>query len=240
MTRNQIEFWRLNETVRANKAVEAHNRAVLEYNYQVLEENKRANLAREAELHRSNVANEVHNERVRVDNFYFNSRQMAEQKRRNQESELMARRQLAELSKHNRASETAQFSQLKLQAMSLSNAARNTIEAERSNRANEQLNSLRIAETTRSNMRNEQTNLMHLNEQIRSNQASEAIRRQSNANTLRSLEEQMRHNRSVEAETSRHNLMDEKLQVLSMSLKTLGDTLKAQGLARSTGKYKIR
>lgn len=55
MTQNQIEYWKLQETLRHNQAVEAETERSARA---TLRETKRSNLAREAEAKRSNVSNE--------------------------------------------------------------------------------------------------------------------------------------------------------------------------------------
>lgn len=62
MTKNQLEFWGLQETKRANRASEAQKRAELEhkkrYDTSYLSETARSHLANEREAYRSNTANE--------------------------------------------------------------------------------------------------------------------------------------------------------------------------------------
>lgn len=55
MTQNQIEYWKLQETLRHNQAVESETERAARA---TLRETKRSNLAREAETKRSNVSNE--------------------------------------------------------------------------------------------------------------------------------------------------------------------------------------
>lgn len=55
MTQNQIEYWKLQESLRHNQAVEAEAERSARA---TLRETKRSNLAREAETKRSNVSNE--------------------------------------------------------------------------------------------------------------------------------------------------------------------------------------
>lgn len=56
MTQNQIEYWKLQESLRHNQAVEAESERAARAQ---LAETKRANKAREAETHRANAANEA-------------------------------------------------------------------------------------------------------------------------------------------------------------------------------------
>lgn len=90
MTANQIAYWSLDETKRANLAREA--------------ETNRANLARETETHRANVASEG-----------IDISKLAETSRHNKASESIDLGQLGETKRHNKVAESQNRSRINAQ-----------------------------------------------------------------------------------------------------------------------------
>lgn len=85
MTRNQIDYWKLQETKRANAENEALGKATLA-------ETNRANVAKETENYRSNTAREAETRRHDIEGERVNWATLAESGRHNQrDEELKAR-----------------------------------------------------------------------------------------------------------------------------------------------------
>lgn len=198
MTRNQIEFLKLQETARANQAaeMEAH-RANLErerqgqasldltaqrdantlmLGQQQLTESIRHSTALETEQRRSNIANEL-----------LKQQSLAETERANKAHEQFQSQQLLETQRANREREQLAVEQLEEQkraALELEEFRRHQLtETRRANKANEALTQSRIqysydalAETQRANVAAEQQRQQQLAETIRYNQQQEAQR----------------------------------------------------------------
>lgn len=201
MTTNQISFWTLKETERANRARES--------------ENRRTNLANETIKSRSNDINFALGTR----NADISEGQLREATRANLEKERENRQS-------HRTSEGLQHAANLLTARKISvdlmNADTNRMNAF-TNAQNAATNAGMLAETNRTNLASEQLKSDALEETKRSNIANENIKRFSNATnaaqgfqdvTTRSMSqaEQARHNVAVELETKRNNLYDQALE----------------------------
>lgn len=188
MTKNQIEYAKLLETERANRATENltqwRDQQTVAHNARVLQETGRHNLATEA----------------------LGSSQLEEAKRSNLERERQNLMLLSEQQRHNvaveletnRANVARETEDVRYHTLSLD-------ETHRSNVAREQ-------ETHRTNVANEGIKRDTLSEQQRANLASEDIRRVSNAISAAQVNELGRANRAREIETNRTNVAHELLQ----------------------------
>lgn len=185
MTRNQIEYAKLREQVRANQAQEALTSLRDQRTYDVstrsLDESSRHNRALEM----------------------LEFGRMSEVGRHNRATEQAQSVQLQETARHNRETETLGSAQLVEQQRS--NVARE-LETSRSNLAREaetaRSNQARESETHRANLVREVTDAGRLAEQVRSDLAGEAERKRSAQaqEQLRAaqLAEQIRHNMIME------------------------------------------
>lgn len=213
MTRNQIEFLKLQETARANQAAETEaHRANLErerqgqvsldltakrdantlmLGQQQLTESIRHSTAMETEQRRSNIANEL-----------IKQQSLAETERANKAHEQFQYQQLSETQRANREREQLAVEQLEEQkraALELEEFRRHQLtETRRANKAQEALTQSRIqysydalAETQRANVAAEQQRQAQLAETIRYNQQAEAQRQ-------REIEERIRANQASE------------------------------------------
>lgn len=198
MTQNQIAYWNLKETERANRARE--------------KENYRANVANEKIRSRSNDITYQLGDRNATETVRANLAKELENNRTNMSNEDIRRAnnaiQLLENMVHQYDAETKR-GQL---AYSYANLA----EIARSNRANEGLRGSELLEANRANLAREQEN-------YRSNLAKENATRFANAasagtnitsNTLADLrnQETQRHNVAVESETKRSNLVNQQFE----------------------------
>lgn len=157
MTRNQIEYWSLLETKRANA------------------ETQRSNLSREAETARHNQAAES-----------IDLGKLAESTRHNTAAEQQAGMELAETTRSHKASEKntrianretqrAHEASEFLQGRTIEMGTNTLRETVRSNKAKEALELSKQAETRRANMASEAQRLRELAEQIRTHKANESI-----------------------------------------------------------------
>lgn len=228
MTKNQIEYLKLQELQRSNRANEAltekRDTTTRELGFANLGETSRHNLATErhntlvlGETQRHNYAQEAHNSAV-----------LDETSRHNLAMEAHNERIASEQERSNRANESVKIGGLSLEASKLFEQQRHSrvteLEQERSNRAREletsRSNRIREAETRRSNLQNEMENK-------RRNIASERQRQQEldyNYASLAELakyhsmnvglgysqlNEQTRANQAREAENIRSNMANE-------------------------------
>lgn len=181
MTKNQLEFNKLVETIRSNrenerlKSLESDRNYII--NYQNLEETKRRNKATESLDTRKQVETERHNlatEQAQQQSINLQSQQIDINRAAQKETK---RSNLA------REKETARSNKATEKETKRSNIARET-ETNRSNLARE-------AETARSNRVNEALQASRNAEQARSNRANEGLIAQRNA-------EEVRHNKNAE------------------------------------------
>lgn len=239
MTKNQIEFLKYQESLRANQANEmlTRNRDLNTYllGSRNAAEQERANRAKEA----------------------LTAKDLAQQLRRNEQNYEVSRLSLDETSRHNLAmeGETQRSNQAREDETRRSNLAREgltlqeLVERERYNRATETLGYANLyesqrahlaqeSETHRTNVAREQISMQQAAEQARSNRANESLRgREINlrGEELRSLndyrsqqidlshksqilesarlDEQIRSNVAREIETQRSNLAQEALSM---------------------------
>lgn len=193
MTRNQLQYWENQETIRSHKAMEA--------------ETRRANKAKERETERSNRSNEV-NSRYATD---VNAKtQLAGQQtnlsiaERNRQLGLL---QLSETARSNQAREANTREQLRndyrinmaknmLQDYANVTARQQAQEAVRSHKSQESISLSNLSETIRSNLAKE-------TETQRANMAKEGFTAESNAIDRARQMEQMRSNLANEEITRR-------------------------------------
>lgn len=196
MTRNQIEYLKLQEQKRSNSAQEA--------------ETKRANLAREGETARSNLVRESQNQ-IALD----------ETSRHNQAAEGLGQAQLDEAKRSNlvREQETMRSNLERERLQGDLNA-----ETRRANRERERQGEIQLAEQRRANLANEALRSEANSETQRANRAMEEYRAQSLAaqidfnqrtadwrdssliETSRSNQAREQISRDTLEETRRHNL----------------------------------
>lgn len=192
MTRNQIDYNRLLEERRSNRAKEelaaSQNAEVVRHNY----ETERQNLISLDEMGRSNRARESETQRTNLAQEALKGREIDERIRSNLRSEALRSAELAERTRRNDADILHNANLLQEQI--------------RSNKAKESLSSQEInikrntlSETIRANQARE-------NENVRSNVAREQENFRSN--TAKELET-ARSNRAREEETARHNKVEE-------------------------------
>lgn len=207
MTKNQIEYQKLLETQRANRAQESitqqRDARTLDLRTSELGETRRHNVAGEqakfvelGETHRTNVAKETETERANrtreTETHRTNLAQEAERER-------SARAHEQETMRHNVETERQGAIGLNLRSGELQ-------ESIRSHKATEGLRGAELTESTRSHM------------------ATEAIRTSE-------LSEQERTNRAREAETQRHNVVGESQESSRINLagqQTEADLIRAQ------------
>lgn len=213
MTKNQIEFWSLQErrlanernwkeTSRSNRAKEVetnrHNLETERFNSRNLLETSRANKVREAETERSNRAREQetwrHNYSTEKENIRHNVVSESELNRHNLTSESLSKQQLDELGRHNLAVEG---------------------ETARSNRASEALgyasnrvNAARVAEESLHN-RNTEGLTQSQQELVRYQTDTNAALKQQEINQA---ETKIDISAAQHSETVRHNLRTEELE----------------------------
>lgn len=147
MTRNQIEYWKLQEEKRSNRAGET--------------ETRRANLARETESHRSNLANERENARS-------NRARENLQREGNVINSLHLERQDAENERANRASEALRADSNAIERERITLGYTQAAANREVGMANAGVGYAQVAESTRANMANEA-------ERSRSNKQQEVV-----------------------------------------------------------------
>lgn len=225
MTRNQIEYWKLKESERANKANEAHARNVLTYNYAVLAETTRANKEREKELYRSNTAQEQIQRTKNDRDWILSLRSQAEYERANKAREDLQSRQLQETVRANKASELIRVANNTIQAMNAATSRMQVQEQVRNHLAQEGLQTRQISEQARANRASEQLGLLNLQETTRRNQASEANQRFANLTTRLNAQMQYNLGRDQLAETRRSHIAGETLESTKIAVTHSGNVL---------------
>lgn len=187
MTKNQIEYNKLLELQRSNRRgeeltasrdmeVSRHNLATELQNKASLDEQSRANVARETETKRSNLAREAETQRSNLVNESLTRDRDAEARRSNQAREFLTSQQIEETKRSNLAKESLTAQQIQVSRDTLSETRRSNkakeSETSRSNRAKEQ-------ETYRSNVaREEETKRANLAKEVelnRHNTVSEGV-----------------------------------------------------------------
>lgn len=201
MTKNQIEYWKLQEQKRANSAMEL--------------ENVRSNMAREHETERANRANEAQTKVRDANTFAINYAANQEKQRSNmaQEALTMAYNDryfanLADRLQHDRnvLQETTRSNKARESETRRSNIAMEN-ELQRSHRASEGLQAEAQAETIRSH---------YVNEDVA--QQSTNISKLNAMNASRTADI----NKEAVVETQRHNKKSESISTWSMVLGTVG------------------
>lgn len=229
MTRNQIEYWRLNEQKRSNRANEEHARNVLSYNYKVLAETNRSNLARERETERSNRANEMQRMIEANRNFQLQLRGQAEVERSHLANEKLIKMSNQETQRSNVANERIRElanqaalinagTQQKQQAETVRSNMARELETNRANLVKEGQNADVLRETRRSNEAREEYNLRNLTEITRANIAHETEENRKNL-----ANESLTRQRNEE--TGRHNRVQEVSNLLIEGSKQLTGTI---------------
>lgn len=191
MTQNQIEYWRLQESHRSNRANEV--------------ETNRHNIATESETNRNNSL--VH---------ALGRAQLAETNRSNIAKETQNAINQMEVARHNRAMEQQQDRQLLINQQdadtrrysalaSATNGAISNLNDSVRNMQNYDLGIKNLAETIRSHKQNETLGLAQLSESQLHNRVTES--------------ETSRHNTATEQETHRHNVADESTKSLESKIK---------------------
>lgn len=179
------------ESSRHNQELESQGRVQLRLTEQNLNENRRSNLAREAETHRSNLAreNETHRANVtseanRAQQIQLGYDQLNQTRKYQQASIALGYSQLAESARANRESERIRLGEL--------------TERQRSNVANEALvkarDKMNFEEQVRSNLAREEENRRH-------NQAVELIDASKQEIAQSRLDEEIRHNKVSEEQS---------------------------------------
>lgn len=202
MTRNQLEYLKILESQRANKAREAEDvrshQAQEAFNLSSLSEIQRNNLERErqgrsqlAETARANQAREALNFQQHLETVRSNTARENETQRHNLESERISFSQLAETSRANRAQESI--------------ARERNAETKRSNLEKESQGRQSLAETERYNTAQISARQSELAEKQRAAKADEAIKIARNVTEAGRLAETVRSDLAREAETSKHN-----------------------------------
>lgn len=233
MTRNQIEYWRLQETERNNRAVEKEtNRANLARE----RETNRSNLAREAETHRTNVAVEKETQRSHLageqltrlqmqQNLFLTRLDQDERARSNRANEQINLKRVEESYRSNRANEVIARADQRVKEIDAVTRRAGQAEAERANKANEQLRREAQYETQRSNKAQESLK-RDLNAITQSyNQGRLSIDHGNLAQRQREASEIQRHNLAQETETHRANTSKERIEVLKAVLPLVQDNM---------------
>lgn len=192
MTRNQLEYWKLQ-----------HQR---EHDRKTRAENERSNRERERETM-------VHNRLTEAESARSNLAREAETARSNKSQEILTNRRDSETARHNLAQEVENQRANRARE---AETARSNLATEALSQQRNLLTQREIAEKERYNQASESLTLRAQNEAIRSNIASEQIRSdQVGAQyagvqaTLASIQEQQRHAMATEAETYRSNVAKE-------------------------------
>lgn len=177
LTQNQIAYWNLQETKRANSETNRHNVATEnetarhnlageQFNISNLNESIRHNKVTETETNRHNVVTENETNRHNVAGEQFNIAQLQEQQRHNIAGEQFNISQLAETTRHNKWNESIDY--------------------------------FNSRENQRAHLENERQTAIRNNETERHNKSTESI--QKSAQDLQSYQiaEQKRHNKATE------------------------------------------
>lgn len=220
MTKNQIDYWNLVETERANKARENENyrsnRAKEELQRQQNSNTLAIGMGNLGELNRSNLARELENNRSNM-----TREQIAQYEAALKALELPVKQQQADAS-----------------MMQARVALGNLAEVQRSNRANEAIKWSNLDEVIRDNTVNQE-------ERERSNRRNEEIqnfkvvsdRGQSyDRNTIATAQqtESARHNQAMENETKRNNLINQQLEAAGLMQKIQHETAQDQNALMNT------
>lgn len=232
MTRNQIEYHRLQEYKRSNRATER--------------ETYRSNRAREAELQRSNLARERETKRSNEANELLNTLARQETIRSHRATEDLEHYRTREVKRANLENESIAKQKNALQMGSISLSYRNMLNSAQADRAREQLTFNTLQETKRSNNLQYVVNLARNNETTRANLQNESINRMNaqtrlfEAQTEQSkLLETSRHNKTMEQETRIHNRVSELADLIrasSMLTSNVSNFSKGGKTKQATGK----
>lgn len=213
MTRNQIAYWELHETNRANKARET--------------ETNRNNVAVETETNRANLERERMNRVQSNRNYEVALRSLFEQRRATKVKEDQSQQQINETIRHDRQTESVakQQADVSVRNVTVQEKAqaetrranmqqealnqRKQDEVERLNKTAQRLDAYRLNEVQRNNKFNNLMQFKTISETERSNRSNESIKRINNNINMRKLSEEVRHNKALEFETARHDLSQE-------------------------------
>lgn len=194
LTHDQLAYWQLQETKRANN------------------ETARSNKARETETNRANLAHEAETKRHNIMSEILTSRQIAETTRHNFTSEIIALNQQNEVQRANRANEALKLAQVNLGYSQVGLGYAQLHETQRSNITRETQNLMSLNETIRSNMARENNtrflNIASTTETHRANIASEALKAEANRVSL------------INAQTSIQNMLENRRSNLAQEYNT--------------------
>lgn len=210
MTTNQIAYWTLKETNRANRAKEAENRRHNEV---------------DEEIRRTTNANTLYLGNRNADEQYRNNTVVSLENQRSH----MANEQIAALNAK------TQQQHLAIDAQNADTNARNAA----TNAMNAATNAGQLVELNRSNLVNEQIKQQQYEELVRNDKAKEDISRfgavtgyslgSKDSSTRRfSQEEAVRHDVTTENETKRKNLIDQQLEAAGLMHRINNDTARTQ------------
>lgn len=230
MTRNQIEYWRLQETKRSNLANEQLKAEANRNQYNLGMANIQLGYSQLAETTRANKAREQYNLLVANRQFTLDLRAQAESERMHRANELLQSQQLAEQRRHALESERLQNLSVRNDQIRTLNEQRRQSEVERQNRVSEMYQGMNLLETQTSHRNNEAIARFNASENQRANLANERIRSISLNIQLGSLNETRRSNLAREAETNRSNRANEMLQLTNIATRTTTELIKAQRL----------
>jgi inorganic pyrophosphatase/exopolyphosphatase len=161
MTRNQLEYWNLQETKRHNAATEG--------------ETGRHNVAEEGETKRHNVMSESEMQRHNMRTEMQTDTNLLETQRHNIATEGYTKQSVAETQRANRASESIRREQNRLESQKLGLTQSQIAESIRHNIASEGISLSSLAETQRSNKARESLTAMETSEMIRHNKENELV-----------------------------------------------------------------
>lgn len=241
MTRNQIEYWKLVESKRANRANEQHARNVLTYNYAVLNETHRANVARETETERSNRAVEMLTRQKNDRDWILSLRQLSETERANRVRERQAKDELAERKRANKANELIARANSITQRYVAETGRFQQAEIVRSNVAQELLSHERNELTRTSQEISQRLGLLTHGEQVRTHIANEQLQRYSNFTSRLAQKETARSNLANETERHRANVASEVIGLSNQGVSVLNETIGSVsrlGTSVINGEYK--
>lgn len=203
MTANQIAYWNLQELNRSNVAKET--------------ETNRSNLVKEQETKRSNLANEALTRQRDRNNYDIAIKNYYQTKTMNQWQRNYQERSFWENRRHTLVQEQQAAKQIENASAQTSINAFNAQENQRTNKQRELLSAQQLEETTRNNLANESIQQMVTMETHRShlvNEALESVKQaEISSNNLRTYQQrnnELRYHFATLAETSRHNLAQEK------------------------------
>lgn len=216
MTKNQIEYLKLRETQRSNRAQEDLSSQKIRNDYKIasasLDETSRHNVANEGigylsagETSRHNIASEALTAAAQSETHRANIAAESERARANRAQEALTKRNLDENERYHNMSNALGYYQAGAQYASVALGHAQLAETSRANRANEAIRRTSVAEEVRHNIAAE-------TEINRSNTVSEAQRGLN-----------IQYSKQRNDEIVRHNLVTENLQTASTAVNAATD-----------------